>query len=41
MANSVDPEQLFASILNSSIARQLFADFSKRHFQMHFFLLAL
>ena len=33
---------LFASILNSSVmlARQLFAadDFSRRHFQMHFFL---
>ena len=30
---------LFASILNSAI-RQLFAadDFSRRHFQMHFFL---
>ena len=51
MANSVDPDQiapigavcsgstLFASIL----ARQLFAadDFSRRHFQMHFFLGAL
>ena len=32
---------LFASILNSSVmARQLFAadNFSRRHFQMHFFL---
>ena len=32
---------LFASILNSSVnVRQLFAadDFSRRHFQMHFFL---
>ena len=32
---------LFASILNSSVKyRQLFAadDFSRRHFQMHFFL---
>ena len=42
MANSVDPDQTarstpFASILN---VRQLFAedDFSRRHFQMHFFL---
>ena len=49
MANSVDPDQtapigaicswptLFASILNYW---QLFAadDFSRRHFQMHFFL---
>ena len=49
MANSVDPDQtapmgavcsgstLFASILNSSV--KLFAadDFSRRHFQMHFF----
>ena len=35
---------LFASILNSSSnVRQLFAadDFSRRHFQMHFFLGAL
>ena len=52
MVNSVDPDQtapigavcsgftLFASMLNSS---QLFAadDFSRRHFQMHFFLGAL
>ena len=52
MANSVDPDQtapigavcsgstLFASILNSSVVRHLFAtdDFSRRHFQMHFFL---
>ena len=52
MANSVDPEQtapkgavysgsmLFASILNSSTVRQLFAadDFNRRHFQMHFFM---
>ena len=51
MANSVDPDQtapigavcsgstLFAPILT----RQLFAadDFSRRHFQMHFFLGAL
>ena len=51
MASSVDPDQtapigavcsgstLFASILN----RQLFAadGFSRRHFQMHFFLRAL
>ena len=51
MAFSVDPDQtapigavcsgstLFASILNSSV----FAadDFSRRHFQMHFFLGAL
>ena len=39
MANSVGPDQ-FASILNFvSNARQLFAadDFSRRHFQMHFF----
>ena len=55
MANSVDPDQtapigaifsgsmLFASILNSSNVRQLFAadHFSRRHFQMHFFLGAL
>ena len=51
MANSVDPDQtapigsmLFASILNWSVnIRQLFAadDFSRRHFQMHFFLDAL
>ena len=35
---------LFASILNLSVnARQLYAadDFSRRHFQMHFFLGAL
>ena len=35
---------LFASVLNfSSNVRQLFAadDFSRRHFQMHFFLCAL
>ena len=52
MANSVDPDQtapigavcsgstLFASIVNLSVIRQLFAadDFSRRHFQMHFFL---
>ena len=52
MANSVDPDQtapigavcsrstLFAFILNSSV---IFAadDFSRRHFQMHFFLGAL
>ena len=52
MANSVIPDQtapigavcsgsmLFASILNISNARQLFAAdaFSGRHFQMHFFL---
>ena len=51
MANSVDPDQtvcsgssLFASILKFvSNARQLFAAdyFSRRHFQMHFFLGAL
>ena len=49
MANSVDPgavcsgSTLFASILNLSVVRQLFAaeDFSRRHFQMHFFLGAL
>ena len=51
MANSVDPDQvcsgstLFASILNLSVinVRQLFAadNFSRRHFQMHFFLGAL
>ena len=55
MANSVDPDQtapigavcsgstLFASILNKSKIRQLFAadDFSRLHFQMHFFLGAL
>ena len=53
MANSVDPDQtapigavcsgstLFASIVSN--ARQLFAedDFSRRHFQIHFFLGAL
>ena len=50
MANSVDPDQtapicsgstLFASILILiSNVRQLFAadDFSRQHFQMHFFL---
>ena len=49
MANSVDPDQtapacsrsmLFASILNSCYVRQFFAadHFSRRHFQMHFFL---
>ena len=52
MANSVDPDQTapigadcsgstpFASILNSSVIRQLFAadDFNRRHFPMHFFL---
>ena len=34
---------MFASILNLSNVRQLFAadDFSRRHFQMHFFFLAL
>ena len=34
---------LFASLLFVSYARQLFAadDFSRRHFQMHFFLGAL
>ena len=51
MANIVDPDQtapiravcsgstLFASILNSSNVRQLYAadDFSRQHFQMHFF----
>ena len=48
MANSADPEQtapigavcsgstLFASILNSSV--MLGNYFSRRHFQMHFFL---
>ena len=48
MANSVDPDQtapigavcsgstLFASILNSSVV--LADDFSRRQFQMHFFL---
>ena len=48
MANSVDSDQtspigsvcsgstLFASILNSSV--MLADDFSRRHFQMHFFL---
>ena len=48
MANSVDPGQtapigavcsgskLFASILNLSV--MLAEDFSRRHFQMHFFL---
>ena len=51
MANSVDPDQtapsgstLFASILFFvSNVRHLFAadDFSRRHFQMHFFLSAL
>ena len=51
MAKSVDPDQtapigavcsgsdLFASILNSSV--MLGDDFSRRHFQMHFFLGAL
>ena len=34
---------LFASILNLSVIRQLFGavDFSRQHFQMHFFLGAL
>ena len=48
MATSVDPDQtgttLFASILKfASNVGQLFAadDFSRRHFQMHFFLGAL
>ena len=55
MANSVDPDQtapigticfdstLFASILNTSVIRQLFAadEYSRRHYQMHFFLCAL
>ena len=53
MTKSVDPDQtapicswsrLFASIIKIvSNARQLFAadDFSRRHFQMHFFLGAL
>ena len=55
MANSVDPDQtapigavcsgstLFASILNVSNVRQLFAadNFSRRNFRMHFFLGAL
>ena len=48
MANSVDPDQtapigavcsgsmLFASILNLSV--MLAYDFSRRHFQIHFFL---
>ena len=52
MANSVDPDQtapigavcsrstLFASILNSSVMVGIFF-FSRRHFQMHFFLGAL
>ena len=51
MTNSVDPDQtapigavcsgsrLFASILNLSV--MLGNDFSRRHFQMHFFLGAL
>ena len=41
MANSVDPDQTAGSMLFASILiRQLFAagDFSRRHFQMHFFL---
>ena len=50
MENSVDPDKtapigalcsgstLFASILNSSV---MLGDFSRRHFQMHFFLGAL
>ena len=53
MANSVDPDQtapiglvcsgstLFASILNSSVMLGNYLDFSRRHFQMHFFLGAL
>ena len=52
MANSVDPDQTAQSVLGLcclfytyfvSNARQLFAadDFSRRHFQMHFFLGAL
>ena len=51
MANSVDPDQtapigavgsgstLFASILNSSVMLGAADDFSRRHFQMHFFFL--
>ena len=50
MANSVDPDQtapigavcsgstLFASKLNSSVVLVAADDFSRRHFQMHFFL---
>ena len=53
MANSVDQDQtapigavcsgstLFASILNTSVMLGNFSDFSRRHFQMHFFLGAL
>ena len=53
MATSVDPDQtapigavcsgptLFASILNSSVMLVAADDFSRRHFQMHFFLGAL
>ena len=50
MANSVDPDQtapigaicsgstLFASILNLSVMLFAADDFSRRYFQMHFFL---
>ena len=53
MANSVDPDQsapigavfsgstLFASILNSSVMLFATDNFSRQHFQMHFFLGAL
>ena len=47
MANSVDPDQTapigavcsWSTLFASSYVRQLFAadDFSRRHFQMHFF----
>ena len=48
MANSVDPDQTAPTVVHFyaefvSNVRQLFAadDFSRRHFQMHFFLGAL
>ena len=41
MANSVDPDQTAPIVVSN--ARQLFQaeDFSRQHFQMHFFFLAL
>ena len=53
MANSVDPDQTapigavcsgstrFASILNLSVMVFAANDFSRKHLQMHFFLVAL
>ena len=41
MANSVDPRCLLLYLIFVINVRQLFADFSRRHFHMHFFLGAL